>query len=142
MGERNPSATPVATTPGSPVVTRIRFAAAPEPMVEFASHQATGTIGVELSSGADVVFEVLQQGDAAAARDAAPVELLLLPTGLRVQNRAGNTADYRILVPSASRLIRIRIGDSPPLELSAAELTSGSAEIATSEPPSIRRRGL
>jgi hypothetical protein len=113
---------------GDPAVTRIRFTARPELLVEFAAHQAAGTIRVELGSGDDVVFEVMQEAGGprnAVPPGVAPVELLVLPTGLRVQNLAGTTADYRVLVPPSSHLIRIRIGDSPPIELSAAELTPG-----------------
>jgi hypothetical protein len=117
-----PTSPAASAPPHDPFGTRVRFTAPVELMIEFASNQASGGLLLERGEGTEIVVEVMR--GRGAAGDADRAELMVLPGGVRVRNHPGTTADYRVLLPPQSRLVRIRIGGAPPIELQVAELAA------------------
>jgi hypothetical protein len=93
---------------------RLSFTASAEILIEFASHQEAGGVTLEMGDGAEVTVAVISGANG--------IDLLVRPGGVRIQNDAGTTADYRVQLPAESQLVRIRIGSDPPIELRTAEL--------------------
>ncbi len=119
--------------------TRVEFALlGNELFLEFTTRQSGGTV-ILRSADVDLVSaEVIRGGDAGA-------DLLVLPRGLRVQNTAETTADYRVVVPRGTiRSVRVRIGNEEVIVLPAAELAGGKQlDLSTREavahpPPGLR----
>lgn len=99
--------------------TRVQFAPeGAELTLEFATRQAGGAVTLRSADVELVSAAVVSSGGAGA-------DLLVLPAGLRIQNTAGSTAEYTVVVPRRVRGVRVRIGDGDPIMLTAAELADG-----------------
>lgn len=72
-----------------------------EMRVEVAHPQAAGTLTLMAVDGPAASAEVV---------GAQTVDLLVVPSGLRIRNTATIAADYRIQVPGGIRRVRVRIG--------------------------------
>lgn len=99
------------TTPAPPVQrppepvqasAQVRFVpAGAELRVEVAHAQAAGSLTLVSVDGTAASGEVV---------GVQAVEMLVVPSGLRIRNTAAATADYRVQVPEAVRRVRVRIG--------------------------------
>jgi hypothetical protein len=72
--------------------------------IEIESFQAQGNLILGVAGG-----------EAVNARSVGetPVDLVVLPTGMRIQNVAGSSADYTVSLPLTLSEVRVRIGDAP-----------------------------
>jgi hypothetical protein len=78
----------------------VSFTPEPGPFtITFDARPASGTLRLTADSGARA---------AATVTGAAGEELVVLPAGLRVRNRAASTADYRVTVPASTPRVRLR----------------------------------
>lgn len=82
--------------------------------LELASAQRVGSLSIEIADVESVTAEVIGGEE--------QVEVTVLPGAVRIENHAGSTAGYRVVVPSHLRQVSIRIGDSPPVGLPARAL--------------------
>ncbi|HEX8451164.1 MAG TPA: zf-HC2 domain-containing protein [Longimicrobium sp.] len=114
-----PASAPNASSPSSGA--RIRFTPQGEEMgVEIAHPQAGSALVLERASSSTATAEV-------RAPVGALGDLLVLPTGLRIANRANSpsAAEYHVAVPITVQRVRVRIGTAPSITVSAAELARG-----------------
>jgi len=97
------TAPPVPAPPAAPQASaQVRFVpAGTELRVEVAHAQRVGTLTLVPVAGTAALAEVL---------GAPGVELLVVPSGLRIRNAAGDAAGYRIQVPEGVRRVRVRVG--------------------------------
>jgi hypothetical protein len=86
--------------------------------LEVAVPQAGGS--VEVRRAADTSATVEQTGGGEQA------DLLVLPSGVRIRNAAGATADYRVTVPASVRTVRVRVGNGRETTLTAEEVEDGA----------------
>ena len=70
--------------------------------------QQAGELLLQVREGAQATAQVTNGGSEA---------LLVLPTGLRIENAAGSRASYRVTLPASVERITVRIGDGTPLTL-------------------------
>ncbi|HET7464820.1 MAG TPA: hypothetical protein VFJ82_26490 [Longimicrobium sp.] len=115
----------VAQTPAPP--------AAPQPSAQVRFVPAGGELRVDVAhtqaSGALTLVRV--DGPAASAEVLGPqsVELLVVPSGLRIRNTAAASADYRVQVPDGVRHVRVRIGGGRETVVDRAEIESAGRTI-------------
>jgi|GEM_PF-1398604 len=98
-----PPAAPAPAPPAAPQASaQVRFVpAGSELRVEVAHAQRAGTLTLVPVAGTAALAEVL---------GAQGVELLVVPSGLRIRNAANDAAGYRIQVPEGVRRVRVRVG--------------------------------
>lgn len=109
-----PSAAPAEPAPGS----RVQFV--PQGSVftlEVAARQAGGAVELARSDARQAVAEQVGGGT--------PADLLVLPSGVRIENDPASSASYRVVVPEHVRTVRVRVGDAPAMVLSAEEIAGG-----------------
>jgi hypothetical protein len=114
-----PAPTPNASSPSSGA--RVRFMPQGEEMgVEIAHPQAGSALVLERASSSTATAEV-------RAPVGALGDLLVLPTGLRIANRANSpsAAEYHVAVPITVQRVRVRIGTAPSITVSATDLARG-----------------
>jgi pyruvate/2-oxoglutarate dehydrogenase complex dihydrolipoamide acyltransferase (E2) component len=105
---------------GSPATSaRVRFTPQGDELaVEIAHAQASGALVLATSPSSAATAEVRAPAGALA-------DLLVLPTGLRIDNRETSVAEYHVAVPTTVQRVRVRIGTAPALTVTAAELAQG-----------------
>jgi hypothetical protein len=100
LGERRPSPKPVAARPTGPPPVRFE-PEGPEVLLEFESLQAAGA--------ATLVIGESDQASARIVAGSGGEKLVEIPGGLEIRNRPESRAEYRIVVPTRFRLVRIRV---------------------------------
>jgi anti-sigma factor RsiW len=114
-----PAPAPVPVEGSQSASARVRFTPQGEELlVEIAHAQASGALVIAASPSSVATAEVRAPVGALA-------DLLVLPTGLRIDNRAVSLAEYHVTVPSTVQRVRVRIGTAPSITVSAAELAQG-----------------
>ncbi|HLL46986.1 MAG TPA: zf-HC2 domain-containing protein [Longimicrobiaceae bacterium] len=86
--------------------------------LEVAVPQAGGAVEVRRAAGASATAEQIGGGEQA--------DLLVLPSGVRIRNAPGATADYRVTVPASVRTVRVRVGEGRETVLTADEVAEGA----------------
>ncbi|HEU0077504.1 MAG TPA: hypothetical protein VFQ76_07625, partial [Longimicrobiaceae bacterium] len=86
--------------------------------LEVAAPQAAGAVEVRRAAGSAATAEQTGGGEQA--------ELLVLPSGVRIRNAPGATADYRVTVPASVRTVRVRVGGGRETTLTAEEVVAGA----------------
>lgn len=86
--------------------------------LEVAVPQAGGAVEIRRATGASATAEQTGGGEQA--------DLLVLPSGVRIRNAPGATADYRVTVPASVRTVRVRVGDGRESVLTADEVADGA----------------
>ncbi|HEU4561041.1 MAG TPA: hypothetical protein VFS20_24530 [Longimicrobium sp.] len=116
------AAPPVQAPPARPQASaQVRFVpSGSELRVDVASVQATGTLTLVPVDGPAASAEVL---------GAQAVELLVVPSGLRIRNTSIVSADYRVRVPDGVRRVRVRIGGAPEVTVERGEIGSGGTRL-------------
>ncbi|HET7233415.1 MAG TPA: hypothetical protein VFJ16_25615 [Longimicrobium sp.] len=115
----------VVQTPAPPV--------APQPSAQVRFVPGGGELRVDVAhtqaSGALTLVRV--DGPAASAEVVGPqsVELLVVPSGLRIRNTAAASADYRVQVPDGVRRVHVRIGGGRETVVDRAEIESAGRTI-------------
>jgi hypothetical protein len=84
-------------------------------------HPASGTFELSVER-AQTVGEVLLQVRAvsqatAQVTNGATETMLVLPSGLRIENSAASRASYRVTLPASVREVTVRVGDGPPHDI-------------------------
>lgn len=96
-------------------------------MVRVASRQAAGALVLELGDG--------PTARAVVVGDRAQAELLVLPDGLRIDNRPDAEASYLVRVPSAARVV-VRVGSETQQTIRLG--AGGSRQVVDLGPPRQR----
>ena len=78
--------------------------------------QAAGTLTLGRAEGGEGSAEVV---------GGATETPLVSESGIRILNAPGSTASYRVLLPPSVSSVRVRIGPTAPLEVTAADLARG-----------------
>lgn len=78
--------------------------------------QGAGTLTLGRAGGAEGSAEVI---------GGATETPLVSEAGLRILNAPESTASYRVLLPPAITSVRVRIGNAPPVEVTASDLADG-----------------
>jgi hypothetical protein len=86
--------------------------------LEVAGPQAGGSVEVRRAAGASATAEQTGGGEQA--------DLLVLPSGVRIRNAPGATADYTVTVPASVRTVRVRVGEGRETTLTAEEVAEGA----------------
>lgn len=84
--------------------------------LEVSTRQAEGRLILGVGLGGSVTASTLDSADS--------VDLVILPTGMRIENRPDATSDYGVNVPSHVREFRVRVGDAPELVYHADDLAA------------------
>ncbi|HEV2147719.1 MAG TPA: hypothetical protein VGR37_09985, partial [Longimicrobiaceae bacterium] len=87
--------------------------------VEVAAPQAGGAVELRRAEGATATAQQVGGGTE-------PADLLVLPSGVRIRNLPGATADYRVAVPASVRTVRVRVGGGRETVLAAEEVEAGA----------------
>lgn len=96
--------------------TRVQFTPTAEEVdLNVASYQADGTISLETGDASEVTVQV-QGGQA---------DLLVLPSGIRIGNTPGSTANYQVVLPAGVRQVQVRIAGGAPRVIPAARIAAG-----------------
>lgn len=74
-------------------------------VLEVVNAQPTGSLTLEMEPGAEEATAQIVNG--------AGETLLVLPSGVRVENTPGSTAAYRVTLPSNLRLVQVFAGGAP-----------------------------
>jgi hypothetical protein len=112
-----PAPVPVEGSPSTSA--RVHFTPQGEEMaVEIAHAQSGGALVLATAPSSTATAEV-------RAPIGALADLLVLPTGLRIDNRAGSVAEYHVTVPATVQRVRVRVGAAPAITVPAAELARG-----------------
>ncbi len=113
---------PVQAPPAPPQASaQVRFVpTGSELRVDVANSQATGTLTLVPADGQAASAEVL---------GAQAVELLVVPSGLRIRNTPDVAADYRVQVPDGVRRVRVRIGGGREITVERGEIGSGGTRL-------------
>lgn len=99
---------------------RIQFTPSEEVLsVRIAASQASGSLVLSAAPGTTAWAEVR------APVGSASVELLVLPTALRIANRAGSTADYHVAIPASVRRVRVLVAGAQTATVEAGEVATG-----------------
>jgi hypothetical protein len=100
---------------------QVRFVpAGSELRVEVAHPQAAGALTLVPASGASAAAEVV---------GGPSVELLVVPSGLRIRNAPGLSAEYRVEVPSAVRRVRVRVGDGREMVVDRSDIPAEGTRL-------------
>jgi hypothetical protein len=95
--------------------------------------QQQGSLTLSLAAGASVTARAVNTSD--------PVDIVVLPGGLRIENRPEASANYAVTVPRNLREVRVQVGEAPELVYSIESLaTSWISVIAlsgTDQPPEV-----
>jgi hypothetical protein len=86
--------------------------------LDVAVPQGAGSVEIHRAAGASATAEQTGGGEQA--------ELLVLPSGVRIRNAPGATADYRVTVPASVRTVRVRVGEGRETVLTAEEVAAGA----------------
>lgn len=117
-----PSAAPAAPVEAAPAETAgstLFFTPSGERFVlSIGSAQAGGTLTVGRAEGVEGSVEVT-----GGTRETPVVS----ESSVRIENAAGSTASYRVLLPPSVRRLTVRVGSAPPVTLDAAELDAGGS---------------
>lgn len=116
---------PAAEAPAAPAPERSPAGA----RVQFTPQGTTFTLDVAVPQGAGSVEVRRAAGTSATAEQTgggAQAELLVLPSGVRIRNAPGATADYRVTVPASVRTVRVRVGEGRETVLTAEEVAAGA----------------
>lgn len=88
--------------------------------VDLASSQVTGTLTLVPTDGQAASAEVL---------GVQTVEMLVVPSGLRIRNTPDVAADYRVQVPDGVRQVRVRIGGGREMTVERGEIGSSGTRL-------------
>lgn len=100
---------------------QVRFVpAGSELRVDVANAQSAGALTLVPVSGQSASAEVV---------GAQAVEMLVVPSGLRIRNTPGVSADYRVQVPDGVRRVRVRIGSGSEISVERAEIGGAGRRI-------------
>jgi hypothetical protein len=113
-----PAADAAAPTPN--VVRGSIVAFAPEGdefAIEIATSQAGGSLVLRVTDTRSASARIMgSEGE---------LDVVVLPTSLRIHNATDATADYELIVPAHLRTLRVRVGDGPEMVVSPAALGAG-----------------
>jgi hypothetical protein len=84
--------------------------------LDIATAQQAGALILGISDGASVTVHAVGGTD--------PVDLVVLPSGMRIENGASASGDYAVRIPSHIEEVRIRIAGQQPVVIRTAELAS------------------
>lgn len=117
-----PRSAPVQAPPAQAQASaQVRFVpAGSELRVDVANPQSTGALTLVPVSGQSASAEVV---------GAQAVEMLVVPSGLRIRNTPGASADYRVQVPDGVRRVRVRIGSGSEITVERAEIGSAGTRL-------------
>lgn len=117
-----PATAPEAVT--APIGPRIEFThEATEFRIEFTVAQSTGSLAARQGAGEQVIAESTSPN----------AELLVLPTGLRVDNRQAPGASYTLVLPSSVSTLVVQVGERTVARWSAQQL-SGEVTVSIETP--------
>jgi anti-sigma factor RsiW len=88
-----------------------------ELVLELASAQETGSLTIRV--------EDMSSASARVLRGDEELDVVVLPSSLRILNQAHATADYEVVVPARMRMLRVRVGEAQELVLAPADLGAG-----------------
>jgi hypothetical protein len=92
----------VESAPETQAASRVEFVPAGSTFsIDVANAQAAGGLTLQRAAGETAVAEIVGAGSA---------DFLVLPSGLRIQNAAGASAEYRVSVPAGVRRVPVRVG--------------------------------
>jgi hypothetical protein len=95
--------------------------------LEVRTPQRAGSLTLSLAAGASVSARAVNTTDT--------VDIVVLPSGLRIENRLEASANYAVTVPRNLREVRVKVGDAPELVYPIESLaTSWISVIALSGP--------
>lgn len=127
VAHREPAPAPrVVRTPDAPPAppqasAQVRFVpGGSELRVEVAHPQPSGVLTLVRVDGPAASAEVM---------GTQPVELLVVPSGLRIRNTASTVAEYRVQVPDGIRRVRVRIAGGRETVVERAEIGGGPRTI-------------
>ena len=128
MGGGDPA--PVETPVAPPTVDQPPAAPAASSSVRFVPAGSTFRIDVAHEQAAGGLTLLRAEGESATAEVlGGEADLLVLPSGLRIGNRAGSAADYRVSVPAGVRRVTVRVGGGAPTTVDAAEIGAEGRRI-------------
>ena len=102
-------------------------------VLEMANPQQTGMLILGISISESVT--------ATAVDGREPVDLVVLPDGMRIENDLSATGDYAVSIPRHLREIRIRVGDGTDRVLMVSDLSStwvSTIDLSTGWEMSVR----